>query len=62
MHGPFPRGGNTTKIQALVDRNGLPIELELTPGEAHDGKSAEGMLDAVGKVSPSGECRLDVLP
>ena len=25
------RGGNTTKIHALVDRNGLPIELKLTP-------------------------------
>ncbi|MBS0244558.1 MAG: IS5 family transposase [Proteobacteria bacterium] len=43
------RGGNTTKIHALVDRNGLPIELKLTPGQAHDGKSAEDMLDAVGK-------------
>ena len=43
------RGGNTTKIHALVDRNGLPIELKLTPGQAHDGKSAEDMLDDVGK-------------
>jgi transposase len=43
------RGGNTTKIHALVDRNGLPIELKLTPGQAHDGKSAEDMLNAVGK-------------
>ena len=43
------RGGNTTKIHALVDRNGLPIELKLTAGQAHDGKSAEDMLDGVGK-------------
>jgi transposase len=43
------RGGNTTKIHALVDRNGLPIELKLTAGQAHDGKSAEDMLDDVGK-------------
>ncbi len=42
------RGGNTTKIHALVDRNGLPIELKLTAGQAHDGKSAEDMLDDVG--------------
>jgi transposase len=43
------RGGNTTKIHALVDRNGLPIDLKLTAGQAHDGKSAEDMLDDVGK-------------
>ena len=43
------RGGNTTKIHALVDRNGLPIALKLTAGQAHDGKSAEDMLDGVGK-------------
>ena len=42
------RGGLTTKIHALVDANGLPILLKLTPGQAHDGKSAEGMLDALG--------------
>src|ERR1700693_3938200 len=30
------RGGLTTKIQALVDANGLPLELILTPGPAGD--------------------------
>jgi len=43
------RGGLTTKIHALVDANGLPIALRLTPGQAHDGRSASGMLDAIGK-------------
>ena len=43
------RGGNTTKIHALVDRNGLRIALKLTPGQAHDGKSAQGMLDGLGE-------------
>ena len=38
------RGGLTTKIHALVDANGLPIALKLTPGQAHDGRSAEDML------------------
>lgn len=38
------RGGLTTKIHALVDANGLPITLKLTAGQAHDGKSAQGML------------------
>lgn len=38
------RGGLTTKIHALVDAEGLPIKLCLTPGQAHDGHSAEGLL------------------
>ena len=42
------RGGLTTKIHALVDANGLPIVLKLTPGQAHDGRSAADMLDTVG--------------
>jgi transposase len=42
------RGGLTTKIHALVDANGLPILLKLTPGQAHDGRSADGMLDGIG--------------
>lgn len=41
------RGGLTTKIHAVVDANGLPITLKLTPGQAHDGRSAEDMLDTV---------------
>jgi transposase len=39
------RGGLTTKIHALVDAEGLPISLKLTEGQAHDGKSAEDMLE-----------------
>lgn len=42
------RGGNTTKIHAIVDRNGLPIALKLTAGQAHDGKAFETMLDGIG--------------
>jgi len=42
------RGGLTTKIHALVDANGLPVALKLSAGQAHDGKSAEGMLDCLG--------------
>jgi transposase len=42
------RGGLTTKIHALVDANGLPIVLKLTPGQAHDGRSADDMLDTIG--------------
>jgi len=41
------RGGLTTKIHALVDACGLPIALKLTEGQAHDGRSAEGMFDHI---------------
>ena len=41
------RGGLTTKIHALVDTNGLPVAIKLTEGQAHDGRSAADMLDAV---------------
>jgi transposase len=42
------RGGLTTKIHALVDARGLPIALKLTPGQAHDGRSAADMLHTLG--------------
>jgi len=41
------RGGLTTKIHALVDACGLPIALKLTEGQAHDGRSAQDMLETV---------------
>ncbi len=43
------RGGLTTKIHALVDALGLPIGLKLTEGQAHDGRSAQDMLDGLGE-------------
>ena len=42
------RGGLSTKIHALVDADGLPIALKITPGQAHDGRSAADMLDKIG--------------
>jgi len=42
------RGGLTTKIHAVVDANGLPISFKLSPGQAHDGRSAADMLDHLG--------------
>jgi hypothetical protein len=39
------RGGLTTKIHALVDALGNPVELMLTPGHAHDLASAEPLLE-----------------
>ena len=43
------RGGLTTKIHALVDANGLPVFLKLSPGQAHDGRSATDMLEGLTK-------------
>ncbi len=39
----------TTKIHALVDAKGRPVALKLTPGQAHDGRSAFDMLDRLGE-------------
>ena len=38
------RGGLTTKIHAVVDAGGLPLRLELTPGQVHDVKAAATLL------------------
>ena len=38
------RGGLTTKIHALTDANGLPLELVLTPGQASDCPAAVRLL------------------
>ncbi len=43
------RGGLTTKIHPVVDANGNPFHLKLTEGQAHDGRSADDMLDSVGR-------------
>ncbi|MFZ0850419.1 MAG: IS5 family transposase [Hyphomicrobiaceae bacterium] len=41
------RGGLTTKIHALVDGRGLPVQLHLSEGQASDCKQADPLLDAV---------------
>ena len=41
------RGGLTSKIHALVDTNGLPVRLALTPGEAHDNRLAGKLLSRI---------------
>ena len=54
------RGGLTTKIHALVDANGNPIALKITEGQAHDGKSATDLLDALGEGQILlGDCAYD---
>ena len=38
------RGGLTSKVHAVVDANGLPVRLGLTPGEAHDNRLCPALL------------------
>jgi transposase len=39
------RGGLTTKIHALVDAEGRPVKLILTPGQAGDAPAAASLLE-----------------
>jgi hypothetical protein len=39
------RGGLSTKIHALVDALGNPVDVMLTPGQAHDLACAEPLLE-----------------
>lgn len=41
------RGGLTTKIHALVDAEGRPIRLALTPGQAGDAPAALDLIDGL---------------
>ena len=41
------RGGLTTRIHALVDALGNPVELMLTPGQAHDLTYAEHSINSI---------------
>ncbi|WP_374327798.1 transposase [Paracoccus pantotrophus] len=42
------RGGLTAKIHAVVDARGRPIRLNLTEGQAHDGRSGDDMVGSIG--------------
>jgi hypothetical protein len=41
------RGGLTSKIPAVVDGNGLPVHLALTPREVHDNRLCSVLLSAL---------------
>src|SRR6266403_3378760 len=41
------RSGQASKIHAVVDTNGLPVHLALTPGEAHDNRLCSVFLSAL---------------
>jgi transposase len=43
------RGGFSTKIHALVDTQGLPLHVELTPGQQHESTVAESIIHTHGR-------------
>jgi transposase len=56
------RGGLTTKIHALVDALGNPVELMLTPGQAHDLACAEQLIDSADPEALLGDKAYDADP
>src|SRR6266480_406656 len=56
------RGGLTTKIHALVDALGNPVELMLTPGQAHDLACAEPLIDGADPEALIGDKAYDADP
>jgi transposase len=41
------RGGLTTKIHAVVDADGLPLQVSITGGQQHDSLAARALLEGV---------------
>ena len=52
----------TTKIHALVDGLGNPVELMLTPGQAHDLTCAEPLIEAAAPEAMIGDKAFDADP
>ena len=52
----------TTKIHALVDALGNPVEVMLTPGQAHDLTCAEPLLENVDPAALLGDKAFDADP
>jgi transposase len=49
------RGGLTTKIHLLVEGNGLPLSITVTPGQTHESTQVDPLLEGVsvgGKQGP----------
>jgi transposase len=56
------RGGLTTKIHVLVDALGNPVDLMLTPGQAHDLACAEPLLEGADPQALIGDKAYDADP
>ncbi len=51
------RGGFSTKLHLLVDGRGLPLAVEVTPGQRHESTCFESVLQAVCIAQPRGRPR-----
>lgn len=51
------RGGFTSKFHLLVDGNGLPIAVQVSPGQRHDSVLFEAVMDAAAIAQPLGRPR-----
>lgn len=51
------RGGWGSKIHLLTDGAGLPLAVELSPGQAHESRFLEPLLEAVRIAQPRGPAR-----
>ena len=56
------RGGLTTKIHVLVDALGNPVDVMLTPGQAHDLACAEPLIDSADPEALIGDKAYDADP
>lgn len=48
------RGGFGTKIHLATDGNGLPLNIVLSPGQAHESQFAQRLLDGIGVQRQNG--------
>lgn len=51
------RGDFGTKIHLATDRNGLPLNIVLSPGQAHESQFAQRLLDATGVQRQNGSMK-----
>ena len=51
------RGGFGTKIHLATDGNGLPLNILLSPGQAHESQFALRLLDGIGVQRQNGSMK-----
>ncbi|EFW54683.1 Transposase [Shigella boydii ATCC 9905] len=56
------RGGFGTKIHLATDGSGLPLNIVLSPGQAHESQFAQRLLDGIGVQRQNGSMKPTPLP
>ncbi|SPW26054.1 Transposase DDE domain [Edwardsiella tarda] len=51
------RGGFGTKIHLATDGSGLPLNIVLSPGQAHESQFAQRLLDGIGVQRQNGSMK-----